>query len=116
MHELRRGRMAAAAAHARILDPFTPGDDMVTEKDADIETPIREFILAEFLLGEDPALLTPTTPLLTSGVLDSIATLKLVTFLEERFQIKIISGETDEYNFDTVGDMVRLVRAKRGAN
>jgi len=37
---------------------------------------VRKFILAEFLPGEDPSRLTPTTPLMSSGVLDSIATLK----------------------------------------
>ena len=34
-----------------------------------------------------PSELTDDTPLITSGILDSIATLKLVTFLEERFGI-----------------------------
>jgi acyl carrier protein len=89
---------------------------MVTEKDTNIETPIREFILAEFLPGEDPALLTPTTPLMTSGVLDSIATLKMVAFLEERFHITLGPHEADADHLNTVGDMVRLVRAKQASS
>jgi acyl carrier protein len=76
---------------------------MPSEDDTKVETPIREFILAQFLPGEDPALLTPTTPLVTSGVLNSISVLKLVVFLEERFQITIDSHETHPTNLDTVG-------------
>ena len=34
--------------------------------------------------GEDPSELTETTPLITGGILDSFATMKLVMFLEER--------------------------------
>jgi acyl carrier protein len=95
---------------------YLGADEMMTEKMDDVETPVREFILAEFLPGEDPALLTPTTPLMTSGVLDSIATLKMVAFLEERFQIILSPHEADADHLNTVGDMVRLVREKQGSN
>jgi aryl carrier-like protein len=47
-----------------------------------IDQTVKDFILAEFLPGEDPSQLTDATPLVTSGILDSIATMKLATFLE----------------------------------
>jgi acyl carrier protein len=78
-----------------------------------IEPVIREYILAEFLPGEDPAALTDTTPLITTGILDSIATLKAVAFLEERFQISIAAHEANVEHFNTVTDIARLVRAKQ---
>jgi acyl carrier protein len=77
-----------------------------------IEGPIKEYILAEFLPGEDPAALTDSTPLVTSGVLDSIATLKMVAFLDERFHISIEAHEADVEHMNTVADMARLVRSK----
>jgi acyl carrier protein len=77
-----------------------------------IEGPIKEFILAEFLPGEDPAALTDSTPLITSGVLDSIATLKMVAFLDERFHITIEAHVADVEHMNTVADMARLVRSK----
>ena len=40
----------------------------------------KEFILKEFLEGEDPDELTEDVELISSGILDSLATLKLVTF------------------------------------
>jgi acyl carrier protein len=77
-----------------------------------IEVPIKEFILAEFLPGEDPAALTESTPLVTAGILDSIATLKVVAFLEERFKITVAAHEADVDHMNTVADMAGMVRSK----
>ena len=51
----------------------------------EIERLIHDFILREFLPGEDPNELQDQTRLITGGILDSISTLKLVTFLEDHF-------------------------------
>ena len=45
-----------------------------------INADVKGFILKEFLPGESPEQLTDSTPLITGGILDSIATLKLVAF------------------------------------
>ena len=73
---------------------------------------IKGYILEEFLPGENPAELTDSTPLITGGILDSLATLKLVVFLEERFQIKIQAHETMADYLDTVADIAQLVSSK----
>ena len=74
---------------------------------------IKGYILGEFLPGENPAALTDSTPLITGGILDSLATLKLVVFLEERFQIKIQAHETMVDYLNTVSDIAQLVNSKR---
>jgi acyl carrier protein len=79
--------------------------------DTNIET-VKAFILREFLPGEDPAALTPTTPLITGGILDSIATLKLVSFLEERYRIELEPHEVDADNLDTLESIDRLISSK----
>jgi acyl carrier protein len=73
---------------------------------------IKEYILKEFLPGENPAALTDSTPLITGGILDSLATLKLVVFLEERFQIQIQAHETMADYLDTVDYIAQLVSSK----
>ena len=78
----------------------------------DISTAVREFILSEFLPGEDPSELADTTPLMTSAVLDSIATLKLAAFLEERFGISLEAHDLTVANLDAIRDIVRLVESK----
>ena len=79
----------------------------------DIATAVKTFILDEFLPGEDPAELTMETPLITGGILDSIATLKLVLFLEERFRVKLAAHETSPEHLDTVDKIAELVRSKQ---
>jgi acyl carrier protein len=73
---------------------------------------IKGYILEEFLPGENPAELTDLTPLITGGILDSLATIKLVVFLEERFQIQIQAHETMVDYLDTVADIAQLVSSK----
>ena len=78
----------------------------------DTKKVIRTYILEEFLPGENPEELTDSTPLITGGILDSLATLKLVAFLEERFQITIQAHETMVDYLNTVSDIATLVRSK----
>ena len=73
---------------------------------------IKGYILEEFLPGENPAELTDSTPLITGGILDSLATIKLVVFLEERFQIQIQAHETMVDYLDTLDDIAQLVYSK----
>ncbi len=78
----------------------------------EIEGAIKEYILKEFLPGENPQELTESTPLITGGILDSLATVKLVVFLEERFKIQIKAHETMVDYLNTITDIAHLVRSK----
>ncbi len=78
----------------------------------DIKTTVKTFILNEYLPGEDPAELTDATPLMTTGILDSIAVLKIVTFLENQFHITIEPHEAVVENLNTLSDIARLVISK----
>jgi acyl carrier protein len=74
---------------------------------------IKAYILEEFLPGENPDLLTDSTPLVTGGILDSLATLKLVAFLQDQFHIEIEPHETSVEYMDSLPDIARLVDSKR---
>jgi acyl carrier protein len=78
----------------------------------DITKTIKDFILQEFLPGEDRANLTDDVPLISGGILDSIATLKLVMFLEERYGITFAAHEANRDHLDTIPDIRRLVASK----
>ena len=80
---------------------------------AEIQATIKTFILNEFLPGEDPAELTPTTPLITGGIIDSVSTLKLVGFIEERFGIELAAYEVDAERLDTLELIEKLVESKK---
>jgi acyl carrier protein len=79
---------------------------------ADVAQSVRAYIVEEFLPGENPGELKDDTPLITGGILDSVGTLKLVSFLEEKFQVTIEANEVDVANLDTVGAICRLVQSK----
>jgi len=77
-----------------------------------VTSTIKDFIMKEFLPGEKPDELTETTPLISGGILDSIATLKLVMFLEERFSVSFEPHEIDKENLDDLAKIARLIRSK----
>lgn len=74
---------------------------------------VKSYILREFLPGEDPANLTTDLPLITTGILDSIATLKLVLHLEEAYGITLEAHEANKENLDTIDKIVHLVSSKK---
>ena len=75
----------------------------------EIKDTIKSFILQEFLPGEDPAQFTDSTPLVTGGILDSLATLRLVSYVEEQYSIQLEPYElTAEYleTLDLISDLI----------
>jgi acyl carrier protein len=78
----------------------------------EVKNIVKGYILQEFLPGENPAQLTDSTPLITGGILDSLGTIKLVAFLEQRFQIQIQAHETMVDYLDTITDIAQLVSSK----
>jgi acyl carrier protein len=78
----------------------------------DIQAAVKGYILDEFLPGENPEALGRTTPLITHGILDSLATLKLVSFLEKQFKITVEPHEADVDHLNTLDDITRLVASK----
>ncbi len=55
---------------------------------------------------------SPDEPLIENGVLTSLQTVELVTFLEERFGIMVEDEEFDEENFGSVEAIATLVSGK----
>ena len=82
----------------------------------DIKAKVKTFILNEYVPGEDPEALTDTTALMTTGILDSIAVLKVVTFLENQFGITVEPYEAVVENLNTLSDIARLVMSKKAAS
>lgn len=76
---------------------------------------VKEYILETFLQGEASENLTPTTELIRSGILDSLATLDLVAFLEGRFDIELEAHDVAAENLGTLESIERLVHRKMSA-
>lgn len=80
---------------------------------AEITEPVKAYILDTFLPGEDPEALEYDTPLISGGIIDSISTLKLVTYLEEEFEIRVQANEMNADNLDTLTEITSFVLSKQ---
>ncbi len=78
-----------------------------------VKQSVKEYILEEFLPGEDPVELTDDLQLISGGILDSISTLKLIMHLEESFDITVEAHEADKEHLDTLNRIADLVAAKQ---
>ena len=76
---------------------------------------LRQYILNEFLPGEKASNLRDDTPLSTSGILDSVAILRLVSFVEERYGIAVEAHETGNDNFDCIESIAAFIQSKQAA-
>lgn len=73
---------------------------------------LKEYIVGEFLRGEGPGAITPSTPLITGGVLDSMAVAKLISYLEDTYHIVIEAHEIDFEHFDNLSAIESFVKSK----
>lgn len=77
----------------------------------DISAAIREYLTGSGS-GQRPEALSDSTPLVYYGVLDSIAALELVSFLEMRFAIEFTARDLDRRRLETIEQLEALVSEK----
>jgi methoxymalonate biosynthesis acyl carrier protein len=72
-----------------------------------------KYIQKNFLTGECPEGFSRDEDLIDNGVLDSLSTLNLVSYLEEEYGIKIKSEDITVENFGTVDQMAAMIEHKK---
>ena len=80
-----------------------------------IEATVENFVISELLFGHDRTKLDYDQDLINSGLLDSVAVLRLILFIEEQFGVHIEDGEVLPDNFRTINLVKSFVQAKQGA-
>ena len=80
----------------------------------EIKQEIRQF-LSELLPDGRAASMRDDTPLRTSGILDSMGLLRLVSLVEEKFGIEVSAYEAGIENFDRIDDIAAFVQRKQAA-
>lgn len=73
---------------------------------------LRAFIETEFLPNGTSRSFEPEDDLLREGILDSIAVLQVVNFMEQTFGIRIEDQEVTLENFKDLSSMAQLVERK----
>lgn len=77
----------------------------------DIEAKVRGY-LEENFFNEREQELSTDTPLLSSGIIDSISALQLVDYLEKTFNFEFEAHEVDQENLDALDTIVSFVEKK----
>ncbi len=80
-----------------------------------IKAQVRAYVQDNFMLGADPAQLRDDASFLDDHILDSTGFLELISYLEERFGIKIADEEMLPENLDGIDRVVQFVARKRAA-
>ena len=81
-----------------------------------IQSTVKTYILEQFLPDANPDDLSEDTRLISGGILDSLATVKLVVFLEQQFGIDVDAHEVNNDNLETIDLIAKLVRSKQGGS
>lgn len=71
-----------------------------------------EFIVDNFLFGDEGQMPGDEVPLADTGVVDSTGILELIEFLESHFAIEVTEAETVPQNLGSVANLTRYVRTK----
>ena len=74
---------------------------------------IKEFIVDSLLVASDRTDITADEPLTSSGLIDSLGMLRLITFLEEHFNVQVGDGDVGEENFGTLSRLAAFIERKR---
>ena len=73
---------------------------------------IAQFIVGNLMRHSDSTSLTDNENLLANGVVDSLGIVKLIAFLEDRFDIQVSDDEVLPENFESVAAISRFLSTK----
>ena len=80
----------------------------------DTKNIVRNFVVENFLFGEDGKL-EEDTSFLETGIVDSTGILELVAFLEETFHIQMEDEELIPDNLDSISNVASYLQRKMEA-
>ena len=75
-----------------------------------IATNLREYIQREIAKGRE---LSDDESLLDGGILDSLAIVKLVAYVEDEFDIEVPDSDFDPENFESISAIAQLIERVR---
>jgi acyl carrier protein len=80
---------------------------------ANVKEDIRQFIISNFLFGQNGDALEDQQSFLETGVIDSTGVLELIGFLEQQYGIAVEDREIVPANLDSVDQLVAFVARKQ---
>jgi len=70
---------------------------------------VLDYVVKEYIEDGDDREITPDTPLISGGIVDSFSMVSLKRFLEKKYQIQIPDADATPEAFDSVKSIVALL-------
>jgi acyl carrier protein len=77
-----------------------------------IEADVRGFVTDNFLFGRKNVSLDGDDSLLEQGLIDSTGVLELVSFIENKFEIKVEDDDLVPDNLDSINRLIAFIETK----
>jgi len=81
-----------------------------------LEREIKEFIINNFLYGQNDGALADDVSFLENGIIDSTGVLELVSFVQDTYGIQVTDDEIIPANFDSINNLSRFIVNKQAPN
>ena len=79
----------------------------------DTRTAVKDFIILNFLFGDESGLTSDSVSLLDSGIMDSIGVMELVSFLEIDMKLEVPDSDLVPENLDSVDNLVGYITRRQ---
>ncbi|HVN19579.1 MAG TPA: acyl carrier protein [Dongiaceae bacterium] len=80
--------------------------------EVNVKGQIREFVMEHLASAKGVSSFTDQESLMDSGVIDSLGVFRVVSFLEETFNVRIADEEISSQNLKSIDSIERLVLEK----
>ncbi len=79
----------------------------------DTRNAVKDFIITNFLFGDESGLTSDSVSLLDSGIMDSIGVMELVSFLENDMKLEVPDIDLVPENLDSVDNLVGYITRRQ---
>lgn len=74
---------------------------------------LREFVLEAFLFGDESETFGDSDSFMEKGIIDSTGVLELVSFLEEKYAVRVDDEEMIPTNLDSIDNLASFIERKK---
>ena len=78
----------------------------------DIKQGVREYIINNFLFGDEDNSFNDDDSFMENSILDSTGILDIILFIEEKYGIKIEDNEILPENLDSLNNLEKFIKTK----
>lgn len=77
-----------------------------------VQDEVRNFVVENFLFGENPESLLNNDSFLETGIIDSTGVLELVAFVEDNYSVEVNDDELIPENLDSIDRLINFIESK----